>query len=232
MQIKVADILEGLAVGKLSNLSLADEANAAIIEAKIPQVITALNDVLLRLHVRFVVEGELNLRMIGTRKLYPLTAAGSIQGNPDGWIEDTAEAPFVHHVMQVLTVSDVDGWPVDFGNSFNNKGVKIIGADTVQLTSFDLKGPLKVTYRRGHEKISLFPDLDVAVVDLPEPLFNPLYAGIAAHIFGNMSGPEHLAKSGEQWQMFEALCNEVALTDATGETRSSEQNKLERRGFV
>ena len=112
----LTEILDSLAGSELANLNCV--SNGAVIEAKIPAIVTAINIGLVKLHTRFQLKKRLlSLTVTSDRLVYELDSSNAVSVNVGGYIQDVDD-PFTDDLIQILTMTSTAGDNIRF-DGFN-----------------------------------------------------------------------------------------------------------------
>lgn len=236
----VRELLERLATGAISNLSLSEGVdqygNQTIKDEQVPKVLRAANAGLVELATRFNLrEKELVLRTIPGVTVYPLRKQHcmSHQGLHPCFILDELK-PFDGDLIKVLGVVGPDQKPRPLNDHGHPLSVFTPSPDTLQILE-NCAIPLifSVAYQ------AMLTPLEVKgagvleqVVQIPAFFQGALESYIAHKIFSGMVGAEYLTKSQEQLSLFEAACITAQSYDLTSSSQPTSHHKLEERGFI
>lgn len=111
--IPLQTILDQLQNGEYKLTSLVDRKFDSIQPSKYNSVITMVNAALTDIHNRFVVRNNALMLLI-TRDVrkYHLIGENALTANPEGYITDTEESPFLDDVLKITGIMDLDGRPI------------------------------------------------------------------------------------------------------------------------
>lgn len=156
---------------------------------KINAIIQAgINDLNKRFAVR---ENELLLRVSEDKNVYRLTVDNAISNNPNGFIIDSDDDPFLGDVMQIVRINDSTGasmWlntdiaaivPQEniYGTRpsiYTNKGINMLAYDTLKFHRNHTAEDLLVTYKAKLKPMDLRLSPENVIIDLPEHFLNAL----------------------------------------------------------
>ena len=112
----LTEILDSLAGSELANLNCV--VDGAVLEAKIPAIVTAINIGLVKLHTRFQLKKRLlSLTVTSDRLVYELDSSNAVSVNVGGYIQDVDD-PFTDDLIQILTMTSTAGDTIRF-DGFN-----------------------------------------------------------------------------------------------------------------
>lgn len=240
--MKLYELYQDLSYNEFQNLALSEEGSGTIREKDQPKIVVAVNDVMQRLYTRFTIkEGRVRVSLVPGRVRFTLDPQFSVSqweaGKPDPYILDEVDNPFVNDIAQIIGATNFKGKDVVVNGANNLRGIRTSDTNvfTIQYPDPSFYGMgIEIIYRAGFERIKLpvSAATDEVEIKLPPELIPALKAGVAGHIYGNMNGQEHVAKSTDHWNKYETVCNEVALMDSLSETKSPGHGLFEQRGWV
>ena len=237
--MKVSDLLKRLALGELSNLSLAE--GGEIVHEKRATIMAHANEGLLRLHTRFVLrERNLLIRMRDGITFYHLRKQFA-QSNYDpivsvpSWdvpyILDLPHEPFEEDVIKILSIYDHEGTKLPINDLNAPNSVFVPQAKMIQVPHVLDGRTLSVEYQAKHPELVFSHDFDQEI-GIPDTLEAALTAFIAYKIFSHMNTQENTAKGQEHAMLFETLCQDAVDMDLVNSSVSTTNNRFEIRGFM
>lgn len=204
------DVHTQLCAGELSKIF--DGDGATLTPESLPKINALIqagvNDINKRFSVR---EGEVLVRTTYGKQVYELVPSNTVSsGNPDGFIIDTVEDPFIGDISQILRVTDSTGqslWlntdvaliqPVDnvFGkrpSMFTYSGINLVTYNTIKLHAESELGDLLVHYKARLKPIDFSGNPEDTYIDLPDHFINALVWYVASRKF-NASGAETIGR--------------------------------------
>jgi hypothetical protein len=236
--MNVTEFVGRLSRGPLSNLSMSNEGDGTIVEAKLPAVIDYLNEGLLKIFTRFdLLEKEVILEQIDgvTRyeldSRYALTKAAE---NPtlQHYIIDSIANPFTDDLLKVLSVwkaGTVNPIRLPLNDDNNSCSLFTPKSDLLQVPEPVDAEPLYLIYQARHPILT--QDEMEAEIEIPAVLEEPLLAYVAHKVYFYMNGQEHSQKAAEHLSSYEAGCNEIVETDMVSSSLSFTSSKFNDRGF-
>lgn len=237
--MKVSELFQRLALGELSNLSMADETTSTLKSEAYPKIILYTNEALLKIYSRFVLlEKDLLIEQVDGITNYELRAkyaefAGSELGAPFRYIKDLEEEPFEDDVIRILQAFHISGGVYPLNDRDNRNSLFTPSPLVLQVPEPDPGIPLAVTYQARHPKLSTSEDDPTEqVVDIPHYLENALQQLIAAKVFQHMGGQDNLMLSKNFEAAYEADCMVIEDRDLANQTTNTTHTKLVQRGFV
>lgn len=232
------EMLNMLALGELSNLSLAEQGEINV--NSVPQIVQHINDGLLRLYTRFVLkERDVVIEMKdGITNYHLLKRYAYTEYDPDNppeswdmpYILDLHKEPFKQDVIKVLNVYNSMGKRIPLNDPERPDSVFTPQSNVLQVPH-NIQGDfLTLGYQCKHDEL---PSDDLTKeIELPEVLFGALRAYVAYRVFSNMSTGESTAKSQEHLMMYETLCQEVVSNDLVSTSLSSTNVRFDKAGWV
>lgn len=230
------ELFRRLAVGELSNLSMANSVTGEIEPDDHAKLVLHANDGLKKLHTRFPLkEGNLILIQEGFRTRYSLSSKFAMSNYAANaghsfYIQDTDKEPFKDDIIKVTAVFNRHGreMPLNKGSQLslmNLRGelnaVFTPSPTVLQIPHPENGAPIGVQYQAGHPLLSA-DDL-TQEIDIPEFLTEALTAYVASKVFKNMNTQENTIKGQEHLSTFEAICVEAVEQDliSTGTSTSN-----------
>lgn len=237
--MNVTDLLKRLALGELSNLSLA--TGGIISAAKVPTIIQYTNEALHKLYTKYLLnEKDLILELREDITYYHLLKRFAYSqydplNPPTQWnrpyIMDMGREPFTEDVIKVLSVYDQNGIDLPL-----NDTEQVYSVFTPQAQQLQVPHPvdgqiLCVSYQAKHPTIPS-TDYEEVGIDLPECLHSALCAYITSKLYMHMNTAESTAKGQEHSFTFDKLCQEVIEMDLVSTTSSITNTRFQKRGFI
>lgn len=173
----LTEILDSLAGSELANLNCV--SNGAVIEAKIPAIVTAINIGLVKLHTRFQLKKRLlSLTVTSGRLVYELNSSNAVSVNVGGYIQDVDD-PFTDDLIQILTMTTAAGDNIRF-DGFN--GVMLLNPKTFRFAKAPNNDTYVIKYVARPTKVVYVNNTNIEV-DLPDAYLPPLLAYIASRFY-------------------------------------------------
>ena len=173
----LTEILDSLAGSELANLNCV--VDGAVLEAKIPAIVTAINIGLVKLYTRFQLKRRLlTLKVTSTQLVYSLVSANAVSVNVGGYILDVDD-PFTNDIIQLLTMTSTAGNNIRF-DGFN--GVMLLSPKTFRFAEAPDDDTYVIEYVARPAKVVYVDDTDIEV-DLPDAYLPPLLAYIASRFY-------------------------------------------------
>jgi uncharacterized membrane protein YuzA (DUF378 family) len=173
----LTEILDLLAGSELANLNCV--VDGAVLEAKIPAIVTAINIGLVKLYTRFQLKKRLlTLKVTSTQLVYSLVSANAVSVNVGGYIQDVDD-PFTNDIIQLLTMTSTAGNNIRF-DGFN--GVMLLSPKTFRFAEAPEDDTYVIEYVARPAKVVYVDDTDIEV-DLPDAYLPPLLAYIASRFY-------------------------------------------------
>ena len=173
----LTEILDSLAGSELANLNCV--VDGAVLEAKIPAIVTAINIGLVKLHTRFQLKKRLlSLTVTSGRLVYELDSSNAVSVNVGGYIQDVDD-PFTDDLIQILTMTSTAGDTIRF-DGFN--GVMLLNPKTFRFAKTPNNNTYVIEYVARPAKVIYINNTNIEV-DLPDAYLPPLLAYIASRFY-------------------------------------------------
>jgi len=231
----VGELLSKLAVGELSNLSMADEENGTIAEASQAKVIRYTNDALVKLYSRFILlEKSLLVQMIeGVTNYYLLkrfaqSRCGCDETDPI-YIIDALE-PFEEDLIKILEVKNECGETMTLNDLNDDCSLFTPRFNMLQVPSPINGGVLGISYQAKHRKLE--PGVLEAQIWLPEVLEVAMISYVAGQVYSHMNGVDNSNKGTEYMSKYERECQMVIDRDLVNNTPTTSSNVFQSRGWI
>lgn len=230
------EFLARLSRGPLSNLSLSNDGDGTITEARLPGIVDNVNQALLRLYTRFdllekevIIEQRAGLTNYKLSNEYALTVIGEAL-TPIPHIIDSVSNPFINDLIKVLGVYGEGGVPIPLNDDAAVNSVFTPSFNVLQVPEPIDGVPLYLIYQARHTQL-VHTNLD-AVIELPDVLEEAALAYAAHKVYFHMNGQEHAAKAAEHLATYKSVCDEISDRDLVNSSVSSIGAKFHDRGFV
>lgn len=236
--MNVADLFTSLALGELSNLSMAENGGGSLVANSRPKIILCANEGLLRLHSRFVLkEKELLLEMDEGITSYQLTPRYALSYIPTGsedavatrYIIDSPTSPFTGDLLKILGVYDANGGKLPLNDDVHCDSVFTPQANLLQVPSPAHEQRLSLLYQARHPVLT--GNLQEEI-ELPVVLLSALTSYIAYKVFSQMNSADSTAKAKEYMMMYESLCADVLDKDLVNSSLSTTSGRFTRAGWI
>jgi hypothetical protein len=232
----VSDILARLSRGPLSNLAIGMDGAGTIQTDKIPTVIDYLNQALLHLHSRFILnEKQVIVAQDDLISLYKLNSANSVRTVPTGYIQDADPQPaFTNDVLKILGIYDDVGLEFPLNDEGTHNSLFTPRFDTIQVPEPKTGNTMFVLYQAGPVAIDPLGGASALAqdIDIPVILQEALVDWCGYKVFSSMNGQEHLVKAKDLFFQYEAVCKEIEDKDMLSMSVSKTSTKFSDRGFV
>lgn len=238
----VNELLNQLAVGKLSNLGLVDDNGFDIKPEKLSQLVQCLNAGLKRIYTRFMLkQSSLVLQMQDGLPFYYLLARYAVNHYdaqhplPDGlvpYILDDPGAPFDDDVAKVIRVVRSDGVNYPIGDADSCNAVFLPSPNLLQVTNVVPGKTLEVIYQASHPR--LYTDELSHEIELPDTtsFIEALLSYTAYGVYSAIGTQESTVKAQEHLTMYENACKEAEGAGAATEEAATVSDKFCRQGWV
>lgn len=222
----LAELLQMLSYGPLSELAIGGNGSGTVPAGNIPKLVLRINAALTQLYTRF----PLQLRTIAVATVdglyhYPLRqefAQTSASSEINKFIQDTVAEPFLGDVLAIASVADSANVELPLNDRNDALSWHVTSYDTLSM-GYPLTGTtFFVQYQAAHAPIPLVPN-DPALVQirLPRQLENALLACVAAKIYGGMSMEGALGKAQMHEAEYEKECSYHELNNTFGQSAES-----------
>ncbi|QDP54369.1 MAG: hypothetical protein Unbinned4120contig1000_21 [Prokaryotic dsDNA virus sp.] len=236
----LSDILDKLAKGELSNLSIAE--GGVIKETEIVKIIGYIDESLTRLHSRFTLrQNDVLVEMhegISTYELkaeYAMSYEGSIEV-PKKYIVDIGPKKFEDDVIRITGAYDSLGNELELNNKLAPFGIFTPRAKTLQVPGPIPGQSLSVIYQAKHPKLPTSTEEDAEFlsteIEIPETLTGALTAYVGFLTFNFLGGQDNLARSSVFMQLYDKICLEIDEKDSMGTQTADHVDKFNMRGFT
>ena len=240
--MKLIDYMKKLSYGELSNLFIGNDGRGTLEPNDIPMVVSYINDGLLRLYTRFVLDAKtllLECNEVKTRyhlhsKHSWLNATEADKKNPefsDKYILDDPEHPFIDDLIKILDVFDSLGHKVPLNSHSEPFSVFTPVFDVIEL-SHPIEGlALAVTYQARHPILDYERNPEQEI-NLPDSLYEALSSYIAYQYYGNLNTQEAVANSQKYFSNYQRIIQEVVEQDLVSSSYSEANTKFRKFGWI
>ena len=235
--MNLQDFCKRLANGRLSNTSMVEDSSGLIIKvAHKPKVIDAINEGLIRLYTRFILnEKDVVIGLKDSITSYHLNSLYSESLAPQVGVEypyilDGDSEVFINDVIRIMAVYDNDGVKLPLNNATESTSVFTPVFDTVRISDPITDQRITVVYQAKHATLVNTSPLQEII--LPDTLYGALEAYVAYLLFADINSDDAKFKSDKQLMRYEEICGDVRLTDAVSSTTLQSNIKFMNRGWV
>ncbi len=235
--MNLQDFCKRLANGRLSNTSMVEDSSGLIIKvAHKPKVIDAINEGLIRLYTRFILnEKDVVIGLKASITSYHLNSLYSESLAPQVGVEypyilDGDSEVFINDVIRIMAVYDNDGVKLPLNNATESTSVFTPVFDTVRISDPITDQRITVVYQAKHATLVNTSPLQEII--LPDTLYGALEAYVAYLLFADINSDDAKSKSDKQLIRYEEICGDVRLTDAVSSTTLQSNIKFMNRGWV
>ncbi len=232
--MKVSELLSRLSYAELSNLSIGNEGNGTIRPADVPKVMAHINDGLLRIYSRFILNEKLLMleqyEHITSYHLNRKYAETFVPLAPYPYIKDLPGDPFKDDLIKVLEVYGEFGHQYALNDKENPNSLFTPSPAMLQIPNPIAGAVISISYQARHLILDASDeDLDI---EIPFVLEGALQSFVAYKIFSHMNGQENQLKAQEHLGTYDGICIDVIDKDLVNNTFSTTDHKLKLRGFV
>ena len=242
-QLKTSEFVSRLALGEISNLSMASPGDGTIdTPANKTKILMQINNGLKELFTKYLLsQKEVVVNSVETITHYYLryefakTNVASVHAIEDRYIDDTGLVDWDGRIVKILNVYDAFGRELFINKEQEPLSVFTPQYDCLQITANHQTEDFYVIFQALHPIVDLSDDYtttDDLIEDLPPALEKPLEYLVASKIYGNMNGEANLTKSAMLHQMYEAEIATMVFADTASTSENTSNSKLERAGFV
>lgn len=231
----LSEVFSTLTYGELKQLSEGGKKEGGIFPKYSDEILSHLNIALTDLYRRFPIhEKELIIRTQAGKTTYKLETAGTVSsGNPDAYIIDTVEEPFLNDVLRINA-------------AFNAAGKELVLNDELEYDSIMLPSynTLQITHSNGLEEfyfIYRVDPVDVVIPDgstpsnvkvpLPDFLMQALCTYIASRVHKARGGDKGRQEAILAMQEYEKYCQEIEEKNLFNNSHTNQNQKLELMGW-
>lgn len=229
-------LFNSLALGPLSNLSMADRSihNKMLSDLGKEQIVANANEGLLRLYSRFLLkERDLLIEQVGHITNYHLKSRFAECTDPQvedfTYIKDLPAEPFEDDLIKVLAVYNSYGCQLPLNDIEDTRSVFTPQATVLQIPRPIDGAPLSVLYQARHPELTGDPKQEI---ELPDVLQGALVSYIAYKIYSHINSGDSGAKAQEHLQMYGAICTEVSSSDTASTSLITANTRFEKRGWI
>ena len=235
--MNLQDFCKRLANGRLSNTSMVEDSSGLIIKvAHRPKVIDAINEGLIRLYTRFILnEKDVVIGLKDSITSYHLNSLYSESLAPQVGVVypdilDGDSEVFINDVIRIMAVYGNDGVKLPLNNATESTSVFTPVFDTVRISDPITNQRITVVYQAKHA--TLVNTSPLQEITLPDTLYGALEAYVAYLLFADINSDDAKFKSDKQLMRYEEICGDVRLTDAVSSTTLQSNIKFMNRGWV
>lgn len=223
--MQLDDLFHMLAYGELSNHYAANADDGTIRDEKKNQIISHVNDGLMRLYTKFLLsqkEEEI--------ALYDYDTAYTLLGDSPKTSLDVAKRP-TYKLINLISVSSNKGIVRTINDLNDYWSVNVKSHNVLAINTTYTDEVLVVIYQASHPRIQN-TDNGNKVIELPEVLNGALTAYVAYKMYSGMNTAESVTLASGYLAMFNTVCAEVLDTDALNLSTGNTSNKFDSRGWI
>ena len=230
------ECLKQLALGKLSNLSLAE--GGQIKTEKKEAIVNYINEALLRLYTQFPIkEKSLIVELYEGRTVYPLTSEhlirnrkGQITDEYEYYIMDTPDNSFQDDILTIMSVWDDIDRKRPLNDPENILSVMTPQPNVIEVNVTATGRVLNIIYRAKH--LILTPTKGTDKVELPANLFGALFSYVAFLVHSSMNTKEAVENAQKYYAEYQNIVNEVIQNQTFTPDKLTLDRKFIKRGWV
>ena len=234
----LADILQKLSYGPLSELSIGGTGSGSVPADEVPKLVHHIGQALIPLHTRFPLRiRQLELETVDglfEYALRPQYAQSSGSTEVHKYIKDSALDPFTGDVLRIVAVSNAaDGCELPLNKRGDERSWFTTGFDQLRMGYPRTGDTYRIEYRARHAALPANPaDPTEVPIHLPEELVPALLAHVAAGVYGAMSMEGALAKSQGHMAAFENLCQQHEAFNTWDQHHAPQNTRFESGGWI
>ena len=236
--MNLQEFCKKLANGRLSNTFFIEESEGTNIIKVVhrPKVIDAINEGLVRLYTRFVLnEKDAIIALRSHITSYRLNSLYSETLYPQDGVEipyilDLPGEVFINDVIKILYVLDYDGKELPLNDVNNSKSLYSPKFDVIQVPEPKTGDLINVIYQAKHIELTIDEPLEEIV--LHSSLLGALESYVAHLLFSDINTDDAKIKSDKQLAKYEQICSEVLFTDIVSSSVISTKTKFNNRGWI
>lgn len=235
--MNLQDFYKKLANGRLSNTAMVEGIAPVTIKAvHQPKVTDAINEGLIRLYTRFILNEKAvviglkdSITSYHLNSLYSESLAPQV-GVEYPYILDGDSEVFTNDVIRIMAVYDNNGVKLPLNNATESISVFTPVFNTVRISDPITGQRITVVYQAKHATLVNTSPLQEII--LPDTLYGALEAYVAYLLFADINSDDAKFKSDKQLMRYEEICGDVRLTDAVSSTTLQSNIKFMNRGWV
>ena len=233
----IRELFRTLSFEELSSHSIGSDGAGSIEESKIPRMIELVNTSLLELYTQFCLkESELVIQTIEWKNSYELRVEHALTHPSESikFILDSVRNPYEGDLIKVISVVNEAGKTMPLNDIENCASVFTPKYNVVQINHHDCPQIFSVVYQAEHPKLvsDIGSDVMDQWVDIPPALEEALRIAIATKIYSAMSGQDISNKLQLLQSRYEYLCHRADSQNLIGDSYTSTNLKLHKRGYV
>lgn len=238
MRLTLSELCEKLSYGELSNLAMANEGDGTIIEAARPKIVLHLNEALLDLHSKYVLNEKVLILQVDSDipeyKLLRRYAASYEPGEdeinePIRYIRDSTSDPFLEDVIKVLSVFDSCARKLPLNDEGDPHSIFTPKYNVIQVPCSCTERQLAVSFQARHPKVLNYFEEEI---EIPDILLGALTSYIAYKVFSHVNSQDSSLKAQEYLATYAARCADVTEKDLVNSSVSTSNTRFTQRGWV
>jgi len=236
--MNLADALQKLSYGPLSELSIAGTGSGSVPVENVPKLVHHIGNALVALYTRFPLQlRTLELETVDGLFEYPLRTAfaqTSSSTELNKFIKDSAFDAFTGDVLKVVGITDVlTGDELPLNRRHDDLSWFITSYDTVRMGYPKTGDRYRIEYRARHAPLPVNPTAPEEIeLRLPIELEAAFLAHIAGGVYGSMSMEGALAKAQGFMATFEGECSQHENANTWDQHNEPENTRFEQGGWV
>lgn len=232
--MKLSQLLQELSFSEFSNIALGVDGTGEIKEDRIPSIVTAINNALLRIYSKFLQNHRMltMVKLSGQTKYVLSSEFAESTGALVPFILDAAD-PFTDDILKIVSISYREPGCnefLDVDKRFRKKPITVNIPRTIILPNEVPEDELLyVKYRASHPVVVYEND---TYIECPAPAYEAIKAYVAYKEYAAMNTETGVAKGQEYRVLFDTICAELVDRDTIGVTEENKDTRFEDRGFV
>lgn len=233
----LSDLFQQLSVGPLQDLAIAGAGTGTVPVENYPKIMVPVNQALIALYTRFPLHKKsLILEAVDGISTYWLQtdfAQTSASAEPNKYIQDTVEDPFLGDVLQVTGIFDSEHCPLPLNDKNDCKSWFTPTYDALLMDYAVTGDRYYVEFHARHARLDLAPvDPGLVTVRVPPVLETAFMYCIAGYVYGVMNMEGAVSRSQEFHSRYDALCQFVEERNTLNNFTDSSNMKPELGGWV
>lgn len=234
--MKLSTFFQNIAVNELKATSLIEPGSFTIEPTYLPTVIQSLNQALDYLFTTFrLKENQLILELRQGQSYYyidEIYCKSNINSSHDKYICDTIEKPYTDDLVQILSVSQLDGKVLSLNDEFSPTGVHTPEYNCIHVPAINNNKHLVIVYQARHPVVKLTEPLDSNFVINIAPAYEVILQTYVACLLLQSMGGNNLQISNVFFAKFNTLLESLQRQGIGSNTISGINIKPQLGGWV
>lgn len=232
--MRLSQLLKELSYSEFSNLAVGESGSGDIAESRLPSVVLAINNALLRIYSKFLQNHkQVVIKKLAGQVKYVISSEFSESAGATNPFVMDADDPFTDDILKIISIRyrcPQTNEFLDADKRFRKKPITVNVPRTVNLPDeVPTDELLYVKYRASHPLVVLEDD---TFIEAPPSAFEAIKAYVAYKEYSAMNTETGVAKGQEYLELYNSLCAELADRDTIGVTEEFKDTKFQDRGYV